>query len=449
MSTSKSTASDQVAGNDGEDSLAHPRFGSRKRATERIESGTPSEALGSDSQQELAQGAFRTVSDGEVSQAPPSSPSPQPFARYSTFNNIGNAEATHSDSIAFGGSPIQPGQQQPDETDRYIQAGQELAALFKDRNVHPVIVVGGKGAGKTTLLASLLRYSRFTQDAGGTVSLMTDLYPAHDPIWGAQLQWARQLLEQTVASFDHAKGPAATRTAEPFFVPVTFTLRSGVSARVAFLESMGELYALDRTEKALSIHKPFHALLGSFLNSFTGGLSVLYVAPLIVGDAGADGAIEGSSSPGMLDSDQALFGVLEQYVNQRKGAYHRDRHLLLMTKWDVRFRSLSDPDLLDPPQDLIESVFQERYRKTWAQFHGLAFEGSSGNKRYSVYTAGAMRGDKVLATSIEDRPVVDRFPRKLWDWIWQGATGTDLYADMRPNPPNAIDKMIRWLRGSR
>jgi hypothetical protein len=389
-------------------------------------------------------GRKRKIGDGtsDVGAAEQTEAAPSPIENATPLKSSIEAESpsvTSSEPIAYADTASLS------DEGRYVQAGQELAALFKDRDVHPVVVVGSRGSGKTTILASLLKYAMFSVEAGGTATLMDDLYPGDSEIWKEQLNWARQLVEKTVASFDNSFAPPPTKTSEPFFVPITFTQSDGRLAKVAFLESMGEFYMLQ--ENGDSPHKKFHTLLGSFLNSYTGEISVLYIAPVVTGEVSSNGALESPSSKEMTARDLAMFGVIGQYINQRRGMFNRDRHLLLMSKWDVLFKTLSEPDLVDPPPDRIESVLASRYPKTWAKFSNIPMNEAVGNKRFSAYSAGMMFESRVLAASAEDRPKMEKFPRKLWDWLWMGATGTHLFVEFSPRKPNLLDRMIGWLRG--
>jgi hypothetical protein len=397
----------------------HPRFGRKRKLVDGTDDGSLDGAVGEQS---------------EAANSPVETSTPR-----ASSSEAGLRIASSSESIAYADTASLS------DEGRYIQAGQELAALFKDRNVHPVVVVGSRGAGKTTILASLLKYAMFSVDAGGTATLMEDLYPGNSEIWKGQLIWAKQLVEKTVASFDNSFAPPPTTTSEPFFVPITFTQSDGRFANIAFLESMGELYMLQ--ESGDSPHKKFHSLLASFLNSYTGEISILYVAPVVTGEVSSNGALESSSSKEMTARDLAMFGVIGQYISQRRGMFNRDRHLLLMSKWDVLFKTLSEPDLVDPPPERIELVLAARYPKTWAKFSSIPMTEPAGSKRFSVYSAGMMFESRVLAASSEDRPKMDRFPRKVWDWLWLGAVGTHLFSEFTPRKPNPLDRMINWLRG--
>ena len=330
---------------------------------------------------------------------------------------------------------------------QYIHYGQELAALFKDRGVHPVVIVGGRGSGKTTLLASLLRYSQFSAEASGSSTLMEDLYPTGSSIWERQLSWARQLVERTAPRLESSYAPPPTKTAEPFFVPIRFVRTNGESTALAFLESAGELYMLQ--EEGESPHKKFHNLLAGFLTSYTGSISSLYVMPLVSGEGSNNGALESPRSLEMSERDQAMFGVLNQYLQQRKALFHKDRHLLLMTKWDAQFNTITDPELLDPQDSRITRLFEERYPRTWARYANLPVIDEGGRPKFSFYSAGMMHDSRVLATAVEDRPRLNFFPRKLLDWLWEGATGRALYPDVRPGKRTLISKMADWLRGKK
>jgi ABC-type oligopeptide transport system ATPase subunit len=386
--------------------------------------------------------------DGDKKQAPTGSTKERPSK--DTHREIGDANAeTYIRNTSGINAPVAaPGipktlHLEQESTISSHHTGQELAALFKDRGVHPIIVVGGRGSGKTTMLASLLKYAQFAVEASGSIVLMEDLYPSGNTLWEEQLSWARQLVDRTATNLENSFVPPATK-AFPFFVPIEFIRTNGESAKFAFLESSGEFYMLK--DGGDSPHKRFPAVLESFLSSFSGPLSAMYVLPMVSGETSQNGALESPKSVEMTERDHAMFGVIDQYIKCRRATFHNDRHLLLLTKWDAQFSSMSHQDLI-PSSERIKEDFANRYPKAWARFSSLPIPEGLGRKRYSIYSAGMMYGSRVLATAAEDRPRFDYFPRKVWDWVWEGATGRILYEDVRPPKPDIITRLANWLRG--
>lgn len=332
----------------------------------------------------------------------------------------------------------------PAEMDAQMQLGQELATIFKNNNVHPVLIFGSAGSGKTSMLASLFRYMQLTQ-AEATQALHDELFPSDDPRWQKHAVLARQLYYGKVLEFIELKAPQATLDATPFFIPVKVTRTTGEEATFAFLEGRGEWYMPAKNSD--SPFRPFQSLLRGLLQNYNEKATAIYVAPCTTGVMSRDGRLEPANAPKMVDSDLGLLGALKEYVNLRRATFHRDRHVFLMTKWDLYCGGISEPEFVHPPPRLLSSVLQERFRFSWAHFCNLNFHGSSRNKMFSTYCSAVIDNMKVLSPAHADSAVVDFYPRKLWDLLYENHTGLPLYPDVRPRPPGPLDRLISWLRG--
>jgi hypothetical protein len=344
------------------------------------------------------------------------------------------------------GTPLPPADASAQERAHEEQAllGQELAALFKDAGVHPVLIFGSRGSGKTSMLASLFRYMQL-EVAQATLSLNESLLPTDDPKWNPHAQLARQLYYGKVLDFIKRRAPPATQELTPFFIPVTLTRTSGEEARFAFLEGKGEWYMPNETADVP--FKPFHGLLQGLLQNYNSEASVIYAAPYTTGVLSRGGAVESAGNANMQRSDLGLLGVINEYVNLRRATFHRDRHLFLLTKWDMYCDGLSDPAFQHPPGEALQGVIRERFPLAWARFQNLNFQGSAQNKMYSSYSAGLIDDLTVLSPAQSDSDIVDFYPRKLWDLLYEHHTGTPLYPDVRPRRPSLIDRFIQMIRG--
>lgn len=322
--------------------------------------------------------------------------------------------------------------------------GQELAAIFKDASVHPVLIFGSKGSGKTSLLASLFRYQQL-DTAEATLALNEDLLPADKPEWQAHSALARRLYYGKVLDFIKRKAPPATLDETPFFIPVTLTRTTGEEARFAFLEGRGEWYMPN--EQADVPYRPFQGLLQGLLAHYNHAATVIYVAPYTTGSVTRDGGVDSANNANLHHSDVGLLGAIGEYMSLRRATYHRDYQLFLMTKWDIHCGGIADAAFQHPPTRPFQDVLKERFPLSWARFQNLNFPGSAQNKMYSSYCSGVIDNVTVLSPAQADSPIVDFYPRKLWDLLYENNTGKPLYPDVRPRPPGLLDRFINLLRG--
>jgi hypothetical protein len=333
-----------------------------------------------------------------------------------------------------------------DESDAdQAKIGGELATLFKDNNVHPVFIFGSKGSGKTSLLASLFRYIQLSVDSHAAISLIDDIFPATDEKWRKHATWARDVYYKKVNDSIDSMAPAATLEPSPFFVPVKLKLKTGKEAKFAFLEGRGEWYMPD--ESAEVPFKPFKGLLQGVLQQFNGKASVVYVAPFTTGGYARTDAAEGSRSADLRKSDLGLVGAINEYISLRRAHFHQDNHLFLMTKWDIFCRGIAGGSFYSPHSDEIQEVFSERFELAWTRFQNLEVSGVNQNKTYSAYCAGVIDGLSIQRAAQEDVAVIDRYPRRIWDWLYQCHTGGVLYEDMQPRRPSILDRFLATLRG--
>jgi hypothetical protein len=321
-----------------------------------------------------------------------------------------------------------------------INLGKELAKSFKDKNVHPVFIFGAKGSGKSSLIASILRYMRDREEAAASIELAESIFPEGDQWWVDSIEWSRDLFYKKVFAYVDNKAPEATQEAQPFFVPVKVTRKSGEEIYFAFLEGKGEWYQPD-----FSTNVPFRKFKGflqGVLQNYNDKATVIYVAPFVTGSS-----FEPANSPYLRNSDIGLLGALEEYLSIRRAFAHQDQHMFLVTKWDVFCGSIASPSFIDPLGDEIQVVLRERYPLAWTRFLNSNFSGVIQNKDYSAFCSGLIDGTTIVSAAEEDDANVSFYARKLWDWLHENAVGGILYQDVRPKELTKVDKVLKWLRG--
>jgi hypothetical protein len=321
-----------------------------------------------------------------------------------------------------------------------LQMGKELAAILKDRGVYPVFIFGSKGSGKTSLIASLFKYMRDRQEADATIELVEDLFPESDPRWERRVHWSRDIFYKKVFAYIDRVAPPSTQEDLPFFIPVKISTKNSGDAYFAFLEGKGEWYQPDFSADVP--FKKFKGFVQGVLQAFNGAAAVVYVAPYVT-----ESAEEGASDKRIKDSDLGLLGVIGEYTSSRKALFHQDHHLFLMTKWDVYCHSIATDQFSDPDGEEIQRVFADRYQLSWTKYVNLSISDHMANKSYSTYCAGVMDGATIVKPAAEDEARVSFFPRKLWDTLFQGATGKVLYQDVQPRPLSLVERLLRLLRG--
>ena len=362
--------------------------------------------------------------------------------KYASHSDPIKAGSTANSSIVTGPEYTAP----PSSTsENQIQLGGELATIFKDRGVHPVLIFGSQGSGKTALVASMFRYLMDSAQSGASLELREDIFPVEDTRWQRQISWARDVYYKKVIDYIYSKAPPATLETEPFFIPVKLTRTTGEEASFAFLEGRGEWYMPVEGEEVP--FQRFQGLLQGMLQQYSGPVTVIYVAPYTTGGYSRSGAVESSQSESMTRSDLGLLGAINEFITLRKAQFHNDHHLFLMTKWDIRCDGIASNDFRVPSSDIMENAIQERYRMSWSRFQKLNFPEAGNNKTFSVYCSGIINEQAVLRPAQDDIETIDQYPRKIWDWIYKRHTGQHLYTDMQPVKESFLDRMIRAIRG--
>ena len=352
-----------------------------------------------------------------------------------------NDNSVHLNTDPLGAEPQVSSR--PISSDRQI--GHELATIFKDNNIHPVLIFGSKGAGKSTLLTSLFGYILKSGASSAKVSLRDDIFPGEDPRWSTQIAWARDFFYKRVFDFIERKAPRATQESSPFFIPIKLTRTNGQEINFAFLEGKGEWY----------MHKPneempfqsFHELLQGMLGQFNAPATVIYVAPFTTGSHARNGAVESANSDPLRLSDLGLLGSLNEYVSLRRAVLHRDNQMFLMTKWDVFCGGLAGESFISPSPEELEQAIASRFELSWAGYQNLGLDAANHNKLFSAYCSGVIDHENVLKPASEDLQAIEMYQRKIWNWLHTNAVGTPLYPDMLPKKESLLDRFIRIIRG--
>lgn len=323
------------------------------------------------------------------------------------------------------------------------EMGHELSAIFRDNNIHPVVIFGSAGSGKSFLIASLLRYAKSTSESGLSLSPMFDVIPDHDQKWKDFTALASDSYYKRDREIQNGLVLKADANEIPFFIPLRLKLESGVEINFAFLEGKGEWYTPDWNAK-IPI-KPFQDLLIGFLEQFNAGVTALFVAPFSIENAGISSNHHVTER--LRDSDAGLAGAITEYSRHRRALLDHDRQIYLLTKWDIHCKSITVDAFVDPDSRQVMDIISERFPDSWNQYLGMMQGGELDNRKVAPYCAGIIDANRILTPAAEDKPSIDLYARKIWHQIYKNATGMVLFHDLEPRPKSWIEKILDRVAG--
>jgi len=337
--------------------------------------------------------------------------------------------------------------------DKQIEIGRNLAAIFKQKEIHPVLIFGSKSSGKTMLLASLFKYYHTddADDADGSIDPCIDaICKSGDDQFDTledHLRLANFFLDKIVFRVISGLAAEATLYEIPFFIPVEIKVSKNEPQRYAFLEGKGEWYQPNDNQESESTIKKFKGVICGLLQEYEGPLSVIYVAPCISGGLNSRGDKTSTSEINShANCDRGLVGAMDEYMRLRGAKCAQDHHLFLISKWDTECGGLSTEEFYSPTNQKINDILENKFNLSWKRFcNNLEPRVESTN--YAAYCSGKIVEDKMVRLAKEDAAVVSRYPRRVWHWLHKNKSGKSLYADMIPPTPGIVEKLLAFLRG--
>jgi hypothetical protein len=317
-------------------------------------------------------------------------------------------------------------------------AGQQLAEEMVANGYHVVIIFGSTSSGKTLLLASLLAYMKTQPEAEAEIRLGEPFNVTVSKYGEWSHSQAEAFFNKSLQEFIRGTAHAATRVHSPFFIPVVVKPRGNApAAKIAFLESNGEWYAPNPDSN--TFFPELRGEIAGIFTSYSRGISFLHLAPVTQVEVRTHGTEtrKGTDEELQQRADLALIGCFEAYKSVRV-AKHKDRHLLLVTKWDahaVPGDSNSDGGdvFVEPDLKLVNDVARKKYPQAYTAFKNLSLETAPAHaKQIMQYCSGVVSGRRVKRTDDEIDHMLQRYPRTLWNWIYRNATERELYPKPEP-----------------
>jgi hypothetical protein len=320
--------------------------------------------------------------------------------------------------------------------------------LFK-KGYHPVMLFGTRAAGKSSLLASLFHYLQSDPESPAIAVRGEWIIPTETTYGKSVADAASRFLNHILNNFHDGNTPPATHDEFPFYIPVILRPNNGhPEIKLAFLESKGEWYQIKKD--STNLYPELRDEVADVYRKYPNGISILMIAPYVIGDAYSDQASSEWAQNELRDSDTALFGALQayQFARQRR---EFDKFLFILTKWDAHIPSIVDKDFLKPPRGMVSYLISQRFPKSWTLFQNM----QTGEAQSMQYSAGLMSGDARVDIPEHLKPIMNRFPQMLWRWLYSNSTGgVDLFNSQseeiqRPGaaPKLGLAGMLRKLLG--
>lgn len=337
-------------------------------------------------------------------------------------------------------SPVEAGEFSP-------QLGVTLAQALEGENYHPVILFGTSFSGKTSLLLSLFSTLKVNPSLDAGVTLCEPILGPSHPEGLILHKEARRLFENGTQEFIQGRPTQKTAFNHPFFVPVQ--LRAGDKPRrnFAFLESKGEWYQPRSLDAAENYYPELKQSIESFVTSFTGAITFIYLLPYTQRYLDAPGSEDMAE---INSAQQAVVGVLDAYDRIRLAGRGADKHLMLVTKWDAHSRKS-----IDQAQDIVEdrgeldSFVNGRYPEAAKRLKDL--EVRPDQRHLNAFSAGIIgQSGRLTAPDPETQQALQGYPVRLWNLLYNNALAAagepaePLFAPP-PQPPAALRMFHRLL----
>jgi hypothetical protein len=214
------------------------------------------------------------------------------------------------------------------------------------------------------------------------------------------------------------------------------------------MECNGEWFQPDRNSAKL--FAPLNKHIEDFIGCYDGPITFIHVLPFTQNANTSLSTAEKVKDVELIqEASLAVSGALQAYgrIRMDKGG---DRHLLLVTKWDVRKRAgLSSEDSLTSTTEEVVEFVEESYSQAFAAFQGMALRDDQ--KYIASYCSGLMNEDKVLVLNKSNdlRRDVLNYPVNLWKWLYGNALNVTGLPNRdpfpAPEPPSLLHQFFTWL----
>jgi hypothetical protein len=302
-------------------------------------------------------------------------------------------------------------------TREHVHLSKELA----DKGYHPVLIFGTRASGKSSLLASLFYYLQSDPASPAIVVKGEWIVPIDTPYGQSVAEAASHFLNHVMNAFHEGKAAPSTRDDYPYYIPVILRPNNGQpEVKLAILESRGEWYAIRRDSRDL--YPELRDEVSDVYKNYADSISVLLIAPYLIGEAHGDEGPSELAKIEMRESDAGIFGALQAYQETRQYR-DLDKYLFILTKWDEHAKVITSPEFIKPPRGMVSHLIAERFPRSWTLFQNM----QTGEAQSMQYSSGLMRGSERIDIPPHLKPIMNQFPKMLWRWLYTNASGHELF----------------------
>jgi hypothetical protein len=298
-----------------------------------------------------------------------------------------------------------------DERGGYDSEKFDLGRRMYDERIHPVLIFGTSESGKSTMLLSLLGYGERSNKLAARVSDQPILPPGH-PDREKSHSEADAFFDQEILGFRSGNLTYLTQREDPLFIPIDVQAGTGPRIRFAFLEGDGEWYTRQNVVDPGDF-RPMPDLkppIAQILNSYSGGISMIFVAPTFAANPAKQ----------INRAWSSLTALIPLIAAKRKNVGGADNFLLMLSMWD----GLHSPgdlncDFYGATSETALSVLGGTNSNVWAAFTKLT-GATEGSKAMMPYSAAWINNKSVLNND-QHKPTFDRFNETVWNWLYGNA----------------------------
>jgi TIR domain len=285
---------------------------------------------------------------------------------------------------------------------------------------HPVFLFGSIMSGQTTVLGRLLNYLRINEEVH--VELGSPIMSLDEPFGKAMYENAIDFFDVAVHKFMCGELFRKTTLEFPLPIPIILTEKGLPPVKLVFFHGMGEWIYPDEDNWHCPLR--FKSELEAILINFNHPISLLYIAPYADPYANDFSCFDYGPDHGGIH-DVALTRVMNTY-NKVRGDKNYDKHLFLLTKWDLHApentRAFSKPVASD-----VIPILEQKFPVAWPKFNKMEIKNHNGEFSFMPFVAGLFsQADnfpmQVLTPSAAKKKEYDSYPRILANWLCINAT---------------------------
>jgi len=156
------------------------------------------------------------------------------------------------------------------------------------------------------------------------------------------------------------------------------------------------------------------------LKHYQKGISFIHVAPYTQINVMEENKYDSDTNTQEInDASLAIVGALNSY-EQLRIFKDNDTHMFLITKWDASAKNNILGHLQFVETVDVETIARTLYTRGFAAFNNLHIDPNQ--KNIMQYCSGLISGKNIIKANSELKPILDKYPQTMWNWLYGNAT---------------------------